>query len=218
MVIWHLKRRMWFMVLQQLKFRFESNSFPHANYCHHGYIGLGHYDDGYMLEEKKTHKLSSMQFHMISQPPDGCSWDVHYNNCVNLRRNWTKELESSLTFSMICKHRARFQHTTLIGLPHLDPKKSPRSLTFVLDSSGGKTMNFQRNLTLLHLGWSKTRGGVILQFEHVPSCRRSNYWSNCRKTLSRSWIMANGHGEQSKHCQHSKRKCQRSWMGTKIVG
>jgi hypothetical protein len=30
--------------------------------------------------------------------------------------------------------------------------------------------------------------------------------------------MANGHGEQSKHCQHSKRKCQRSWMGTKIVG
>ncbi len=124
---------------------------------------------------KKTHKLSSMQFHMFSRPPDGCFWDVHYNNCVNLRRNWTKELESSLTFSMICKHRARFQHTTLIGLPHLDPKKGPRSLTFVLDSSGGKTINFQRNLTLLHLGWSKTRGGVILQLEHVLSCRRSNY-------------------------------------------
>jgi hypothetical protein len=33
----------------------------------------------------------------------------------------------------------------------------------------------------------------------VLSCRRSNYWSNCRKTSSRSWIMANRHGEQSKH-------------------
>ncbi len=65
------------MVLQQLKLRFESNSFPHANYCHHGYIGLGHYDDGYVLEEKKTHKLSSMQSHMFSHTPDGLFWDVH---------------------------------------------------------------------------------------------------------------------------------------------
>jgi hypothetical protein len=41
------------MVLQQLKLRFESNSFPHVNYCHQGYIGLGHYDDGYVLKGKK---------------------------------------------------------------------------------------------------------------------------------------------------------------------
>jgi hypothetical protein len=55
------------------------------------------------------------------------------------------------------------------------PKKRPKISHICIRLFWRKTINFQRNLTLLHLGWWKNRGGVILQFEHVLSCRRSNY-------------------------------------------